>query len=75
MEKRWWLVEHPTRGVLTEIDIDGMPHFNWSKARGADGHWLFDTKEQADKIIKERIPSSIAKRCYAFGPIAQPRSK
>jgi hypothetical protein len=71
MEKRWWVIESPTRGVFKEFDDDGKPHFRWSTARGSEGDYLFDTREAAERYLAAKFKEPLKSKCYVFGPIAQ----
>jgi hypothetical protein len=59
-----YVIEHPSRGVLMEIDFDEKclpkPRFSWSRPR-TEG-WLFYSREQADKNFK-RLPDKVRSKC------------
>lgn len=62
---RYWTIEHPRRGVLTEVELVypstiWTPHFQWSKARYVGRE--FYTKENAVKILNS-IQPSIRDKC------------
>lgn len=61
---RMWTIEHPTRGVLTSIDLIGRndykPHFQWSKP-AYEGQ-QYSTVEYALKA-KKTIPLNIQVKC------------
>jgi hypothetical protein len=66
MSRRWWIVEHSSRGVLVDIDYDGKPRFNWVDPRGSEKHWLFETEGKARNML-DRIPEPTRARCKVRG--------
>jgi hypothetical protein len=59
---QYFIVEHPTRGVYTETDLNSKPHFTWSKPRGDDSTAKYYTLEGAQKVCDEL--NSTLRGCY-----------
>lgn len=60
---RRWVIEHRTRGTLTDIDADGKPHFNWTDPEGSGKHWVFESHRKAELVLSF-VPMPVQARCY-----------
>jgi hypothetical protein len=56
-----YIVEHPTRGVLTAIEDDGRPNFSPAATRREAKAF---TKVGSAKRVIEDLPADIARACH-----------
>jgi hypothetical protein len=64
---RYYIIEHPTRGVLKEVELgltrdETVARFSLSGMRGDEGTVMCFSAEEA-VAIREQIPKRLADRC------------
>lgn len=49
----YYIVEHPTRGILTVDSEINQPRFQWSKPRGHEDNMRSYSLEEADETLEQ----------------------
>lgn len=60
----WFVISHPTRGILTEKSEPGLGEFKfqWSKPTTHEDNMFFRTTQQADAVINQ-MPARLSSFC------------
>ncbi|SCB54695.1 hypothetical protein GA0061098_102948 [Bradyrhizobium shewense] len=69
-DKRFFVIEHKTKGVFTRYDIDTGEYKFASTFRGNKNNYLFEDYDDAKRYLNSNFEEPFRSECKIFGPVS-----